>query len=203
MKEHIEKHIRDNYRTYIFFIIIFIVGLIIGIISVNNMNIENKEKMNNYLISFTSNLKDNVNINYGLLLVNSLKKNMQFILILVVLSFSIWRKISNSLLVGYKGFVLGYSISSTISIFGIGKGLAFNMSLLMLSELIFIPTVFFTAVYCMNSYNKIISKDYSNKTTDLIRNIIVFIIILFTIVASSFIKTYLSSNLFVLIRNYF
>ena len=203
MKEHIEKHIRDNYRTYIYFIIIFITGLIIGIISINNMDIENKEKINNYLISFTTNLKDNVNINYGLLLANSLKKNIQFILILAVLSFSVWRKISNSLLVGYKGFILGYSISSTISIFGIGKGLAFNMSLLMLSELIFIPTVLFTAVYCMNSYYKIINKDYSNKTTDLIRNIIVFTIILFTIVVSSFIKTYLSSNLFVLIRNYF
>ena len=156
MKETIEKHIRDNYKTYIILIIIFTGGLIAGIVAVNNLNLENKEKINYYLIDFTNNLRDNNNINYGLLLTNSLKKNFKFIIILIVLSFSIWRKISNSILMGYKGFTLGYSISSAICIFGIGKGIVFNISLLLLSELIFIPTLLFTAVFCMN-----ISKDVS------------------------------------------
>ena len=203
MKETIEKHIRDNYKTYIILIIIFTGGLIAGIVAVNNLNLENKEKINYYLIDFTNNLRDNNNINYGLLLTNSLKKNFKFIIILIVLSFSIWRKISNSILMGYKGFTLGYSISSAICIFGIGKGIVFNISLLLLSELIFIPTLLFTAVFCMHIYSDIINRNCSNRNNYRIRNLVIFIIILLNLLVASLTKTYLSSNLFIMINNYF
>ncbi|MBR3325129.1 MAG: stage II sporulation protein M [Clostridia bacterium] len=201
MKETIENHFKENYKSYLYYMLVFIIGVTIGIIAVNNLNIENKEKINNYLIEFSRNIKEQNNINYGLLLKHSISNNIKFIGILIILSLSIWRKLSTSILIGYKGFSLGYAISSVILILGMGKGIVFNISLILLSEIIFIPTIIFTGIFCINNYNQIIKS--RTKNISLIKYIIVFMLIIFSSILSSLIKTFLSTNLFLMLNNYF
>ena len=130
-------------------------------------------------------------------------KNIKLLMFMTFLSVSIIGIPALYFNVGYKGFNIGYTIAALSATFGFSKGLIFSLSLLLLSKMIEIPTIFFLSISGIKMYKNII-KDRSKEnikyavTRYIINIVIAFILLVF----SALIETYLSSNLSLIIIKY-
>ncbi len=203
MRKAIEKHIKENIKEYIIFALIFIIGLFIGTMVLNNSNEAQRTEIAEYYNNFSNSLKDGNSINYSGMVFELIKKDIKLVFLMMFLSVSIIGIPALYFIVGYKGFGIGYTISSVTATFGLGKGILFSSSLMLLSKLIEIPTIFFLAISGIKMYKTIIQdRSKENIKISIRRYIVELAIALILLVIASFIETYISSNLFLIFVKY-
>ena len=139
IKEVIFSHVESNLREYIIFTVIFLIGIIVGVIFINNVSENQGLEINNYITSFISSLKENKEINDMVLLKDSIKKNIVLAIILWFMGSTVIGISIVYLIVAFRGFCLGYTISSVIATCGLWKGILFVLSTVFLQNIIFIP----------------------------------------------------------------
>lgn len=202
-KKIIEEHITRNIKIYLILIIIFILGLTIGIIVVNNSQQAQKTEISEYINFFISDLKNGAKLDYLNLLKISFKNNFITVIILWFMSLAV---IGIPIVYGevaYKGFCLGYTISSIVMTLGTGKGIIFVITSMVLHNIIFIPSLLFLAVSGINLYKSIIrDRRKENIKIEIIRYTIISFIVLIVLLFSSLVETYISSNLLISIIKY-
>lgn len=121
IKEILLEHIKNNIRQYSIVLLLFLIGLIFGVIFVNNASSEQVQEITTYLDEFVNSLKGNAQIDKGALLKECLLSNFLLVLALwFVGSTVIGIPIVYGIVI-YRGFCLGYTISSAIATLGIGK----------------------------------------------------------------------------------
>ena len=135
IKEIVFSHIENNLREYIVFTVIFLIGIVIGVIFINNVSENQGLEITNYITSFVSSLKENNEINDFVLLKDSIKKNVVLATILWFMGSTVIGISIVYLIVAFRGFCLGYTISSMIATFGIWKGILFILSTIFLFSL--------------------------------------------------------------------
>lgn len=204
MRKAIQKHIKENIKEYIIFALILIIGLFIGTMVLNNSNESQMTEVSEYLNGFNNTLKENNKIDYFKMFLSIIKKDIKLATLMTFLSVSIIGIPALYFIIGYKGFNIGYTISAINAVFGLGKGILFSTSLMMLSKIVEIPALFFLAISGIKMYKSVI-KDHSkenirNAVTRYLINLIIAIILL---IISALIETYLSTNLFLIIVKYF
>ena len=101
--------------------IIFLIGLIFGVIFVNNAGKNQINEITSYINDFVGNLKNNIEINKAQLLKDTLISNF-------LLALELWFVGSTVIglpivygMIAYRGFCLGYTISSIIATLGMRK----------------------------------------------------------------------------------
>ena len=119
IKEVIFSHVESNLREYIIFTVIFLIGIIVGVIFINNVSENQGLEINNYITSFISSLKENKEINDMVLLKDSIKKNIVLAIILWFMGSTVIGISIVYLIVAFRGFCLGYTISSVIATCGL------------------------------------------------------------------------------------
>lgn len=137
----IYKHIVNNSKEYILITLLFIVGIFLGVMFINNMQEAQKTEVSSYLNNFVEKLKNIREINNVEILKATLKEN---IILAVALWFFGTTVIGIPIVFGiilYRGFCLGYTIASVITIMGLGKGILFILTALLLQNIIFIPAI--------------------------------------------------------------
>ena len=203
-KELVFNHIYENLKLYIVVIIIFLIGIVAGVIFINNVNETQLIEIQNYINSFVNSLKTDSHIDKIELLKNSIGDN----LILIV---SMWfigsTVIGIPIVLGivlFRGFCIGYTVSSIIGVLGVQKGMLFLFTTVFLQNLIFIPVIVCMAVSCIKLYKSIMKdKRRENIKLEIIRHTIISIMLLLFLVIASLIEVYISSNLFILTLKYF
>lgn len=202
-KKIIEEHITNNIKTYIILTILFLIGIIIGIIIVNCSAENQKTEITNYISGFVTEIKNGQKIDYLGLLKSSFQNNVITVLILWFMSSTV---IGIPIVYGeiaYKGFALGYTISSAVATLGTGKAILFVISSMLLHNIIVIPCILILAVSGINLYKSIIKdRRKENIKIEIIRHTIVSLIILAVLLIASFIETYVSTNLLISIAKY-
>lgn len=202
-KKIIEEHITNNIKTYIILTILFLLGIIIGIIIVNCSAENQKTEITNYISGFVTEIKNGQKIDYLGLLKSSFQNNFIAVLILWFMSSTV---IGIPIVYGeiaYKGFALGYTISSAVATLGTGKAILFVISSMLLHNIIVIPCILILAVSGINLYKSIIKdRRKENIKIEIIRHTIVSLIILAVLLIASFIETYVSTNLLISIAKY-
>ncbi len=207
MKKHKKKgmiktillnHVQNYARDYGILLILFIIGVIIGIVFINNTATEQKNEINTYINTFVDTLKEGQNINYGNLLKESLIQNL---MLAVVLWFSGTAIMLLPIIYGivlFRGFCLGYTISSIIAILGNNQGIIFALLGLLLQNIFFIPALLALSGSGIRLY-KTIAKDrkINNIKTEICKHTLFCIIILTLLIMASFIEVYISSNLLI------
>ena len=203
LKKVIQENIAKNIKIYTILVIIFMLGLIIGIIVVNNAQNAQKAEINDYINTFINDLKNGAKIDYFKLLKTSFGNNFFTVLILWFMSSTV---IGIPIVygeIGYKGFCLGYTISSVVATLGTGKGILFVITSMLLHNIIFIPCLLLLAVSGINLYKSIIrDRRKENIKIENIRHTIFSLIILAVLLIASLIETYISSNLLISIVKY-
>ncbi len=203
IKKVIEEHITRNIRTYFILIIIFLLGLIIGLIVVNNSSEEQETEITNYINTFITELKNGSKLDYFKLLKSSFGNNLFLVIILWFMSLVVIGIPAVYGMVGYKGFCMGYTISSVVMTLGTGKGIAFVLSSMLIHNIILIPCMLAVAVSGINLYKSIMKdRRKENIKLEIIRHTVFCLIILVIMAVGSLIETYISSNLLVSVVNY-
>lgn len=192
----ITNHIVNNKKDYLIAILLLLVGLIIGVMFINNVSENQFMEIEEYIKTLVNSIKSIENIDYT----NIFKESMLSNLILIII---IW--IASSTIIGipivygnliFRGFVLGYTISSIVSSLGILNGIIFGLTSLLLHNIIFIPVVLAASVSGMKLYKSIIkNREKENVKIEFFRHTIFCVIMLLLLVISSIIEVYISTNL--------
>ena len=135
LKRTIANYVTINKREYLIISILFIIGLLAGVLFINNIKEEQYNNLSNYINKFVEGFKNIENIDYFTLLKESITKNLQTTALICFFGTTV---IGLPVVFGviiYRGFCLGYTISTCISVLGMGKGLAFVCSNLLLHNL--------------------------------------------------------------------
>ena len=203
IKKVIEEHITRNVKTYFILIIIFLLGLIIGLIVVNNSSAEQETEITNYINYFVTELKNGSKLDYFKLLKSSFANNLFLVIILWFMSSTVIGIPIVYGMIGYKGFCMGYTISSVVLTLGTGKGIAFVLSSMLIHNIILIPCMLAVAVSGINLYKSIIKdRRKENIKIEIIRHTVFCLIMLAIMAVGSLVETYVSSNLLISIVNY-
>lgn len=121
VKEIFKTYIKNNLKEYLIITIIFLIGLIFGVIFINNSTQTQVDEISVYFNEFINSLKNDIQINKSGLLKDALVSNF-------LLALGLWFVGSTVIgipivyaIIAYRGFCLGYTISSSIAILGIRK----------------------------------------------------------------------------------
>lgn len=203
IKKVIEEHITRNVKIYFILIIIFLLGLIIGIIAVNNSSQEQETEITNYINAFITELKNGSKLDYFKLLKSSFGNNLFLVIILWFMSTAVIGIPIVYVMVGYKGFCMGYTISSVVMTLGTSKGIVFVLSSMLIQNIILIPCMLAVVVSGINLYKSIIKdRRKENIKLEIVRHTVFCVIILVIMAIGSLIETYISSNLLISVVNY-
>ena len=141
IKNTILQHITNNSKEYALITLIFIIGIFLGVMFINNTQESQMTEITSYINNFIEKLKNTEQINNISLLKTTIIEN-------IILATTLWffgtTVIGIPIVFGiilYRGFCLGYTISSIIAIMGIGKGMLFIFITLLLQNIIFIPAI--------------------------------------------------------------
>lgn len=110
------------------------------------------EEISGYINEFVSKTKDSANIDYIKLFANSIKTNLSLALLLWFAGLTVIGVFVVYGAICFRGFCLGYTISSIIATLGVKNGSIFILSSMLMQNIIFIPSIFALAI----SRNKVI-----------------------------------------------
>ena len=202
MKRTIQEHLEKYGKSYLLLFIFIVIGVIIGIFGLNNSSQSSKEQIISYLNNKVVGIEKG-NISYLILLKNSIWKKIQFFIFLVFLCLSILGKYGAISLVIFKGFTIGYSVASSIMTFGVGKGILMSLSLTLLTEIMLIPTIFYTIITSLQMFNDCSYQNYASKRQLILKYIVKLLCIIIIIFLISLIETFINVNIFLLFRKLF
>lgn len=198
IKSAIIDHITDNIKEYATVVLIFFIGIIIGIIFINNVNDEQGTEISNYINNFIDSMHQNSTINFFNLLKESISSN---IVLTICLWFAGCTVIGMPIVYGiiaFRGFCVGYTVSSIIATLGTGKGLAFSISTILLQNILLIPAIFALSVSGIKLYKSIMKdKRKENIKLEILRHTAFSAMVCVVMILASFVETYVSSNIFI------
>lgn len=137
------------------------------------------------------------------LLKDSIKKNIVLAIILWFMGSTVIGISIVYLIVAFRGFCLGYTISSVIATCGLWKGILFVLSTVFLQNIIFIPCIIALSVSGMRLHNSIMKdRRKENIKLEILRHTFFSALMLVFMIISSFIEVFVSKNILVWIIKY-
>lgn len=199
----IVSHIENNLREYLIVSIIFIIGILIGIVFVNNLSDVEYKETSNYITSFINSLKNQGNMTESIILKNSLFNNLSIGILLWILSSTVIGLIIVYIIICFKGFCFGFTISSLVSVLGIKNGVIFIFASMLLQSIIAIPCIIALGVSGTRLYKAIMKdREIHNIKLELIRHTIFSIFVFILLIFSSILEAYISKNLLIYFIRY-
>ena len=204
IKTIVKNYVIYNYKEYLLVLAIFIIGLFRGVIIVNNYKEEHLNNISNYINNFVIKLKESNNINKNEIIIESIKNNM---LLTIIIWFAGTTIIGIPVvlgMIGIRGVSLGYTISACTYSLGVWKGIIFNLSALLLQNILFIPAIFTLGVSSIKLYKSILKdRRRENIKIEILRHTIISLIMLGVLIASSFVENIISMFILQKLIKYF
>ena len=189
--------VRFDKRYVLFCLILVILGIVCGSLFIVILNSSDKSLVIEYIETFIDTIKNN-NFNYIDTLKNTLIINYLVIFIISILGFTYFLAPLNILILFYKSFVIGFSLSSFILVYKI-KGLLLSIIYifphLIINILLFSLLIAFTLKLSIKMINSIIKKKdvnmrvYFNKY--LYTGLFIFIVLTISSLYENFVSPYL------------
>lgn len=189
--------VKFDKRYVLFCLVLVILGIVAGSLFIVILNSSDKSLVIEYIESFIDNIKNN-DFNYIDTLKNTLIINYLVIIIISIIGFTYFLVPFNILILFYKSFIIGFTLSSFILTYKI-KGLLLSIIYifphLIINILLFCLLIAFTLKLSIKMINYIINKKevnmrlYFNKY--LYTTLFIFIMITITSLYESFVAPYL------------
>lgn len=196
LKGTIKQHIANNAKEYFLVAMLFVIGIFLGVLFVNNMQEAQKSDLQAYFGNFIEKMKTIESLDTKALMQNSISKNIVTAVIIWFFGTTVIGIPVVFGIVAYRGFCLGYTISSIVSIMGMGKGVSFIILTIVLQNLLFIPAILALAVSGFKLYKSIV-KDIrkENIKVEMLRHTVFSLLMLIVLVIASLIEVLVSTNL--------
>lgn len=196
MRNIIFEYIKENAKSYLILIIIFFIGLILGVLFVNNSNETQANQISSYINNFINSVKENYQISSKELLKTSIINNTCIAILLWFLGSTVIGVPLIYLVIGYKGYCIGYTIAAVTATLETEKSILFILATMLLQNIIYIPTIITLAVSGIKLY-KLIMEDRrkENIKVQILRHTIFSLLMLVLLLFSSLVETYISGNL--------
>ena len=203
IRQRVIQYIEENIRSYLILLIVFFIGIILGIIFINNSNEEQVTQITTYINNFINSMKNNYQISTNTLLIDSIINNVSIAILLWFLGSTVIGVPLIYLVIGYKGYCIGFTISAIIATIGTGKGILFITGVMLLQNIIYIPCILTLATSGIKLY-KLIMEDRrrENVKLQILKHTIFSVFILLVLVLSSFVETFISGNLITALIKY-
>ena len=197
MNKILLEYINRNKKEFIKLICVILVGIIIGVIfNKLFLSFNEREELKEFILNIHDLLKQNENIDYNLLLRQSLKNNITQILIIGALGFFIFGNLCIYCILLYKGFILGFTIAISLCAYSFSLNFFVMMIALVIQNIIMIPILLILSEKCSKFYKNIIMKKVTLKE-ELCKQIIIMLILILLGIVSSLIEIYISMNLLI------
>lgn len=195
----LKNHVRENLKQYCIVSMLLLIGIILGVVFINQIGDAQKEEIQNYFNQFVTSLKEGTKIDTMALMKKTVWNNLGLAILMWFVGSTVIGIPIVLGIVAYRGFCLGYSISSAIAVWGTGKGTMFFITTMLLQNLIFIPCILALAVSGMKLYQSIMKdKRKENIKTEIVRHTLFSLLILGLLFIAALVETYISSNLLML-----
>ena len=198
----IKQDILNNTKSYLIVIGIFIIGILFGVIFINQL--ENKEEITNYINTYIDETKTLENGDFIGELKNDIKQNIGLVILLWFAGTTI---IGIPIVLGiilFRGFCLGYTISTCVYVLGRVKGLLFILITMLMQNIIYIPVLIILGVSSIKLYKSIIKdKRKENIKISILRHTLTSIILAIALIIASLIKIEISYRLIINLIKYF
>lgn len=196
-------YVANNSKTYLILVIIFLIGVMLGIVFINNVKEAQSNQISVYINNFINSIKENYQISKTELLKTSILNNLIIAIVLWFLGCTVIGVPLMYLVICYKGYCVGYTISAVIATIGTGKGLLFLISTMLLQNIICIPAILTLAVSGIKLY-KIIMEDKRKEIikVQILKHTLFSIFIFIILMVSSLIEVYVSGNLTTILLKY-
>ena len=185
MRNYLLNYIKENYKIIKIIVICFFIGLIAGLIVFNllNQNIKNEllENIKSTLDLSKQEGFENINI-----LKNGILTNVLIILLIYFFSITLIAPICICLISIVKGFSIGMFIPTLFLVFGFGKGILVLLLLILLPNIIYIPSYIYMSVNAINFHYKLLEEN--NKLTVVFKESYKLVIVLSLIILSILIE---------------
>ena len=194
-----------NKKINFFMFFIITLGIISGSIFMVLLNPNDKVTVTTQITNFMSNINDN-NINMVQAFKNSLSINFTYVFLIWILGMSIIGIIFNIFLVYIKGFVIGFSISSLIYVYGV-KGILGSIIYVFPHQILNLMIVLILGIYSVmftiHLYNVILGNRNTGIRTFLKKYLYILIIACVVSLVTTFFEILLTPALFKLIIKLF
>lgn len=196
IKNIILNYIKENIKTYLILLIIFFIGLILGVIFVDNASEPQANQISSYINNFINSIKENYQISTKDLLKETVINNVSIAVILWFLGSTVIGFPLIYVVICYKGYCIGYTISSVIATIGTAKGIVFILATMLLQNIIYIPVILTLGVSGVKLYRLIMEdRRRENIKIQIAKHTIFSILMLMLLIISALIETYISGNL--------
>lgn len=196
LKNMILGYINENIKIYAIVTLMFLIGWVIGIIFVNNSQEVQQEQINGYINTFIQGIKSDAEISKPEILKNSILSNLGITVLLWFLGSTVIGMPLIYIVILYKGYSIGCTISAIVASLGTGKGIVFILSTMLLQSIIYIPCLLSLAVSGVKLYKQIMEdRRTENIKIQILRHSIFCVFIFLMLVIAALIEIYISTNI--------
>ena len=203
-KDTLKNYVKNNYKEYLLVCILFLIGIFVGVMIINNCKDTQLTEITTYIKDFITKYKEIENINISSLIIDSIKKNLLFAIILWLAGTTVIGMLIVLIMILLRGIILGFTVSSITIALGFFKGTVFTISSILLQNLLYIPAILTIGVSSIKLYKSIIKdKRRENIKIEIIRHTIISFFMVILIVISVFIESFISIKILKNIIKYF
>lgn len=191
-----KNNIMKQKKIYLFLIGLMIVALLVGILFWFVISSEDRLLVTNDLTSFFNSIKDGNSINYWASLLNSIITNLIYIVLIWLLGISIIGLPIILFMLAMKSFIVGFSISSIVSIYGF-KGLLGAFTYTFPHQIVFLLLLvllsFYAVSFCIKLFKYLFLKQVINFKDAMRKYLKILIISCLTAIVISLFETFIST----------
>lgn len=183
---------------YLLVLLFFCVGIVLGVYAVKSMNPTDRQDLTSYYTSFINSMGKKP-IDYGILLLEVVKKNIFLIVPIIIFSFTFFGSPIILALDLIKGFTIGYTFTFLLTTFN-GQGLGIALSSVIPQNIIYIPSIIALSIMALSISTTKFKEKFIRKTP--IKNLIlnkgginILIILLCIVVIGIVVETYICPNI--------
>lgn len=162
----IDSLVLPNKKINIFVISILILGVITGSIFIHIINSTDRELIVNKITVFMNDINDS-NLNTLVSFKNSLLTNFTYLFLIWILGMTIIGIPINIFFIYLKGFVIGFSLSSFIVLYGF-KGLILTIIYLLFGQFLNVFVILVVGIYSIMFTNKLFRQIFRDKNNTIV-----------------------------------
>lgn len=194
MNKVLLNYVKNNKKLFFRLLFFILIGIIVGVIYFNVVleDVE-REEISVFVLNTQTRLKENVDINYIRLLINSIKKNTFYIFLIGMLGLFVFGNLLVYLILIFKGLSIGFTISTFLYSFSFSTEFILLIILCIFQNIIIIPSILLISEKS-EKLSKSIKEKRINLRDELCKHIIIMSILIILSILVSLIEIYISMN---------